>query len=128
MVVSQKKAVRKLRRLGLRLGLRPKAIAERETSLADYFKVKRAGRALAEIVSGKRIFRRRTRSFAEPLGKAEILRRVSGWAGGEEQALAWYRSQPIAAFGGLTAESLVNNGQSGQVMEYLDGISVGGFA
>src|SRR5277367_5889927 len=42
----------------------------------------------------------------------EILARVSGWAGGPAQALAWYRAEPIPAFGGRTAESLVKSGHA----------------
>ena len=58
----------------------------------------------------------------------EIVSRVSGWAGGKEQAMAWYRAQPIAAFGGRTAESLVKDGQAGALRDYLDHIARGGFA
>lgn len=58
----------------------------------------------------------------------EIVSRVSGWAGGKEQAMAWYRAQPIAAFGGRTAEALVKDGQAGALRDYLDHIALGGFA
>lgn len=58
----------------------------------------------------------------------EIVSRVSGWAGGKEQAMAWYRAQPIAAFGGRTAESLVKDGQAAALRDYLDHIALGGFA
>jgi DNA-binding XRE family transcriptional regulator len=58
----------------------------------------------------------------------EIVSRVSGWAGGKEQAMAWYRAQPIAAFGGRTAEALVKDGQAGALRDYLDHIAQGGFA
>lgn len=58
----------------------------------------------------------------------EIVSRVSRWAGGKEQAMAWYRSQPIAAFGGRTAEALVKDSQAGALRDYLDHIAVGGFA
>lgn len=58
----------------------------------------------------------------------EIVGRVSAWAGGKAQALAWYRAQPIAAFGGRTAESLVKTGQAGALRDYLDHIAMGGFA
>jgi hypothetical protein len=58
----------------------------------------------------------------------EILTRVSAWAGGRAQAMAWYRAEPIPAFGGRTAESLVKSGQAGQLRDYLDSIAVGGFA
>jgi hypothetical protein len=58
----------------------------------------------------------------------EIVSRVSDWAGGKSQAMAWYRAQPIAAFGGRTAESLVKEGQAGALRDYLDHIAQGGFA
>ena len=58
----------------------------------------------------------------------EIINRVSEWAGGRQQAMAWYRAQPIPAFGGRTAESLVKSGQAGAVRDYLDHLALGGFA
>lgn len=58
----------------------------------------------------------------------EILNRVSAWAGGRHQAMAWYRAQPIAAFGGRTAESLVKSGQATMLRDYLDHIALGGYA
>jgi ribosome-binding protein aMBF1 (putative translation factor) len=58
----------------------------------------------------------------------EIVGRIAGWAGGEKQAMAWYRAEPIAAFGGRTAESLVKEGKAAAVRDYLDHIATGGFA
>ena len=58
----------------------------------------------------------------------EILSRVSTWAGGKDQAMAWYRAQPIAAFGDRTAEALVKSGQATAVRDYLDHLAMGGFA
>lgn len=58
----------------------------------------------------------------------EIISAVSEWAGGKQQALAWYRSQQIPAFGGRTAEALVKEGKAGAVRDYLDHLAVGGFA
>jgi len=58
----------------------------------------------------------------------EIISRVADWAGGEVQALAWYRTEPISAFGGRTAESLVKEGKTAAVREYLDHVAGGGFA
>lgn len=58
----------------------------------------------------------------------EIISRVTEWAGGKEQAMAWYRAQPIPAFGGRTAEALVKDGKAGAVRDYLDHLAVGGFA
>lgn len=57
----------------------------------------------------------------------EILGLITQWAGGEPQAMAWYRGQPIPAFGGRTAESLVKSNQAGPLHEYLNHMSVGGF-
>ena len=58
----------------------------------------------------------------------EIVNRVSAWAGGPMQAMAWYRAEPIPAFGGRTAESLVKDGKAAAVRDYLDGVALGGFA
>lgn len=58
----------------------------------------------------------------------EIISRVSDWAGGKEQAMAWYRAQPLPAFGGRTAEALVKDGKAAAVRDYLDHMAVGGFA
>lgn len=58
----------------------------------------------------------------------EILGRVMKWAGGEKQAMAWYRAEPIPAFGGRTAEFLVKEGRAAAVRDYLDHVATGGFA
>ena len=58
----------------------------------------------------------------------EIISRVTDWAGGKEQAMAWYRAQPLPAFGGRTAEALVKDGKAAAVRDYLDHIALGGFA
>jgi uncharacterized protein (DUF2384 family) len=58
----------------------------------------------------------------------EILGRVVDWAGGEKQAMAWYRAEPLPAFGGRTAESLVKEGKAAAVRDYLDHVATGGFA
>jgi uncharacterized protein (DUF2384 family) len=58
----------------------------------------------------------------------EIVGRIVDWAGGEKQAMAWYRAEPIPAFGGRTAEFLVKEGKAAAVRAYLDHIATGGFA
>ena len=58
----------------------------------------------------------------------EIVARIAAWAGGEKQAMAWYRAEPIPAFGGRTAESLVKEGKAASVRDYLDHVALGGFA
>jgi len=58
----------------------------------------------------------------------EIISRIRTWAGGEAQAMAWYRSQPIPALDGRTPEALVKSGRAGAVRDYLDHLALGGFA
>lgn len=58
----------------------------------------------------------------------EIINLVRGWAGGGSQAMAWYRSQPIPALDGCTAEALVKAGRAAAVRAYLDQVALGGFA
>ena len=58
----------------------------------------------------------------------EIISRVRDWAGGDAQAMAWYRSQPIPALDGRTPEALVKAGRASAVREYLDHLALGGFA
>lgn len=58
----------------------------------------------------------------------EIVDRVSDWAGGKDQAMAWYRAEPLPEFGGRTAESLVKDGKATAVRDYLDHVALGGFA
>ena len=58
----------------------------------------------------------------------EIISLVQGWAGGPAQAMAWYRAEPIPAFGGRTAEALVKSGQAGAVRDYVDHLATGGYA
>ena len=59
---------------------------------------------------------------------AEILKEIQDWAGGPERALDWYRSEPIPAFGGQTAEAMVSNGNGEAVMDYIHHLSTGGYA
>jgi hypothetical protein len=57
-----------------------------------------------------------------------VINRVLPWAGSVPQAFAWYRSQPIPAFGDQTAEQLVRQGRANHLLDYLEGIAVGGCA
>ncbi len=68
------------------------------------------------------------RTQARATEMLEILGRVVDWAGGEKQAMAWYRAEPIPAFGGRTAECLVREGKAAAVRDYLDHVGTGGFA
>ena len=58
----------------------------------------------------------------------EIVSRVSDWAGGATQAMAWYRAEPLPPFGGRTAEALVKEGKAAAVRDYLDVLALGNFA
>ncbi len=71
---------------------------------------------------------RAPKTQARSIEMLEIIHRIAGWAGGERQAMAWYRAEPIPAFGGRTAESLVKDGHAAAVRDYLDHVATGGFA
>jgi hypothetical protein len=58
----------------------------------------------------------------------QVINRIRSWCGSDQQAFAWYRSQPIPAFGDQTAEELVREGRAEHVMNYLEGIALGGYA
>lgn len=89
---------------------------------------------LAETVGVRPETFRRVKRAAAPKTQTrvkemlEIVGRVAEWAGGKDQAMAWYRAEPIPAFGGRTAEFLVKDGKAAAVREFLDHVAVGGFA
>jgi len=97
-----------------RLGISKRELAE--TAGLSVNTVQRKERAQAPAVTAR-------------IGEmAEIIHRVSEWAGSERQALAWYRAEPLPAFGGRTAESVVKSGKAAAVRDYLDHLALGGFA
>jgi Protein of unknown function (DUF2384) len=120
----------------------------RRSAIASFFpsgpvKVKTAARQLgmssAQLLETAGVQSRKPRSDVSmtQLDKAaqtrlqemlEIVSRISLWAGGKEQAVAWYRAEPIPAFGSRTAESLVKEGKAAAVRDYLDHVATGGFA
>ena len=59
---------------------------------------------------------------------AEILNRTEPRFGSALMAYAWYRSEPLAGFSGLTAMQLVKAGRASEVMGYLDALDAGVFA
>jgi uncharacterized protein (DUF2384 family) len=85
-----------------------------------------AGLSRESLYKSTRLHAAKTQSRLREM--LEIIHRVSAWAGGDDQAMAWYRAEPIPAFGGRTAESLVKTGQAGAVRDYLDHLAMGGFA
>jgi hypothetical protein len=58
----------------------------------------------------------------------DIIVLVQAWAGGAAQAMAWYRAEPISAFGGRTAEAMVKSGNARAVREYVKHLETGGYA
>ena len=84
------------------------------------------GLGAAKMGKAERRSARRTQSRIREM--LEIVSRVRAWAGGETQAMAWYRSQPIPALDGRTPEALVKAGEAGAVRDYLDHLALGGFA
>ena len=85
-----------------------------------------AGLALASVSRADR--RHAPKAQMRVTEMLEIISRVRDWSGGEAQAMAWYRSQPIPALDGRTAEALVKTGRANAVREYLDHVALGGFA
>lgn len=85
-----------------------------------------AGLGAATISKAERRVAPRTQARVREV--LEIIARVRDWAGGETQAMAWYRSQPIPALDGRTPEALVKSGQAVAVRDYLDHVALGGFA
>ncbi|WP_196159497.1 hypothetical protein [Reinekea sp. G2M2-21] len=57
-----------------------------------------------------------------------IINQVRPWTKDQFEAYAWYRSEPIPAFGNQTAEAVVKSGKIQALKLYLATISLGGFA
>lgn len=57
-----------------------------------------------------------------------ILERIASWTSHPRIAYAWYRSQPLPSYGGMTAEDLFKMGRILQIQEYLERIADGGYA
>ena len=100
--------------------------------VADAFRMSKGqlalttGLALASVTKAdRRVAPRAQTRVTEML---EIISRVRDWTGGEAQAMAWYRSQPLPALDGRTPEALVKAGQAHAVRDYLDHVALGGFA
>lgn len=55
----------------------------------------------------------------------EILNRVTPRFGSALIAYAWYRSEPLAGFSGLTAMQIVRDGNAADVMAYIDAVEAG---
>lgn len=58
----------------------------------------------------------------------EILNRVESVTGSQLGAYAWFRSEPLPGFGGMTPDQLVREGRADFVHAYLDRVMAGGYA
>lgn len=58
----------------------------------------------------------------------EIINKVEPRFGSAIMAYAWYRSQPLAGFSGLTAMQLVQRGRAHDVLDYIDAVDAGVYA
>jgi uncharacterized protein (DUF2384 family) len=100
--------------------------------LADLFRMSKAqlaetvGLPLATVIKTDRM--KAPKAQGRMTEMLEIIARIKDWAGSETQAMAWYRSQPIPALNGRTAEALVKSGDAAAVRDYLDHMALGGFA
>jgi uncharacterized protein (DUF2384 family) len=100
--------------------------------LADLFRMSKAqlaetvGLPLATVIKTDRM--KAPKAQGRMTEMLEIIARIKDWAGSETQAMAWYRSQPIPALDGRTAEMLVKSGDAAAVRDYLDHMALGGFA
>lgn len=106
-------------------GFSPKRIAEGLlTSIDDV--ARSAGLGRDALSRRDRITAPRTQRRLREM--VEILNRVSPRFGSDLGAYAWYRSEPLAGFGGMTAMHLVTQGRADAVMDYLDAVDAGIFA
>ncbi len=100
--------------------------------VADTFNMSKAQLAetagLAREVFQKASRRESPKAQSRVREMLEIISLVQAWAGGPAQAMAWYRAEPIAAFGGRTAEALVKSGHATAVRDYADHLATGGYA
>src|ERR1700724_3741728 len=55
----------------------------------------------------------------------EIINKVEPRFGSALMAYAWYRSEPLPAFSGLTATQLVRTRRVDEVFEYIDAVDAG---
>ncbi|MCY3565695.1 MAG: DUF2384 domain-containing protein [Gammaproteobacteria bacterium] len=58
----------------------------------------------------------------------EILHRVEEATGSPLVAYAWFRSEQLSGFGGMTADQLVRDGKARYVHDHLDRVMAGGYA
>lgn len=84
------------------------------------------GLARDALSRGARVRARKTQTRLRQM--LEILRRVEAEVGSELVAYAWFRSEPLPGFGGVTPCQLVRQGRADMVHAYLDEVLAGGYA
>ncbi|MEO1456885.1 MAG: antitoxin Xre/MbcA/ParS toxin-binding domain-containing protein [Pseudomonadota bacterium] len=55
----------------------------------------------------------------------EILNKVEPRFGSALMAYAWYRSEPLPGFAGMTAMQLVREGKATEVLDFIDAVDAG---
>src|SRR6478736_795932 len=55
----------------------------------------------------------------------EIINKIEPRFGSALMAFAWYRSEPLPGFSGLTAMQLVRSGRADEVLDYIDAVDAG---
>lgn len=56
---------------------------------------------------------------------SEIINKVEPRFGSALIAYAWYRSEPLTGFSGMTAMQLVRDGRADDVLDYIDAVDAG---
>jgi hypothetical protein len=55
----------------------------------------------------------------------EVVNKVEPRFGSALMAYAWYRSEPLPGFSGMTAMQLVREGRADEVLDYIDAVDAG---
>jgi hypothetical protein len=106
-------------------GFSPRLIADRLLTSVDDV-ARSAGLGRDAVMRHDRIGSPKTQTRLREM--LEVLNRVQPRFGSDLVAYAWYRSEPLMGFGGMTAMHLVVQGQAQQVMDYIDAVDAGIFA
>ena len=84
------------------------------------------GVALSTLKKSKRSHTPKAQSKLQAV--TEIISKLTVWTNSEQLAYAWYRNEPVPAFGGLTTENVVTQGNIAKARKYIEHLALGGFA
>jgi hypothetical protein len=84
------------------------------------------GVALSTLKKSKRSHTPKAQSKLQAV--TEIISKLTVWTNSEQLAYAWYRNEPVPAFGGLTTENVVIQGNIAKARKYIEHLALGGFA